>query len=76
MIKCIAYQENQDLIRRMLHRYKEAMWFEVNLKDALDIIDEWHKAMYKKKVPEFENLKVTKDSAHTMALKSDIKAEQ
>lgn len=29
------------------------MWFEVNLKDALDIIDEWHKAMYKKKIPEF-----------------------
>lgn len=53
MIKCIAYQENMDLIRRMLWRYREVMWFEVNLKDALEIIDEWHKAMYKKNIPEF-----------------------
>ena len=51
LIKVIAYQENSDLIRRMIKRYKEVMWFEVNLKDALDIIDTWHKAMYKDNIP-------------------------
>lgn len=35
MIKCIAYQENQDLVDRLLKRYKQALWFEVNLKNAL-----------------------------------------
>lgn len=33
------------------------MWFEVNLADSLDIIDEWHRNMYKEKIPEFQNIK-------------------
>lgn len=76
MIKCIAYQENKDLVERMLKRYKEALWFQVNLKAALDIIEQWHSAMYKKKIPEFENLKKLKTSPHIKALQEQIKKTQ
>ena len=54
----MAYSENEELIRRLSNGYKEALWFGYNLKEALDIIDSWHKAMYNKnKVGEFENLR-------------------